>query len=84
MLDQEYTMFIIAIVVIVWGAVAVAYWYENTQYKKSSYGKQSKKSFLQIINNQGARGEYRTSQILETATFENKLLFNLNYSRNSI
>ena len=76
MLDQEYTMFIIAIVVIVWGAVAVAYWYENTQYKKSSYGKQSKKSFLQIINNQGARGEYRTSQILETATFENKLLFN--------
>ena len=76
MLDQEYTMLIIAIVVIVWGAVAVAYWYENTQYKKSSYGKQSKKSFLQIINNQGARGEYRTSQILETATFENKLLFN--------
>ena len=76
MLDQEYTMFIIAIVVIVCGAVAVAYWYENTQYKKSSYGKQSKKSFLQIINNQGARGEYRTSQILETATFENKLLFN--------
>ena len=76
MLDQEYTMLIIAIVVIVCGAVAVAYWYENTQYKKSSYGKQSKKSFLQIINNQGARGEYRTSQILETATFENKLLFN--------
>ena len=60
MLSQEYTMFIIAIIVIVWGAVAVAYWYENTQYKKSSYGRQSKKSFLQIINNQGARGEYRT------------------------
>lgn len=76
MLSQKYIMFMIVIIVIVWGAVAVKYWYENTQYKKSSYGKQSKKKFLQIINNQGTRGEYRTSQILETATFENKLLFN--------
>ena len=76
MLSREYTIFIVATIVIVWGAVAVKYWYENTQYKKSSYGKQSKKSFLKIINDQGARGEYRTSQILETATFENKLLFN--------
>ena len=76
MLSREYTIFIVAIIVIVWGAVAVKYWHENTQYKKSSYGKQSKKSFLKIINDQGARGEYRTSQILETATFENKLLFN--------
>ena len=76
MLSREYTIFIVATIVIVWGAVAVKYWYENTQYKKSSYGKQSKKSFLKIINDQGARGEYRTSQIFETATFENKLLFN--------
>ena len=76
MLSREYTIFIVATIVIVWGAVAVKYWYENTQYKKSSYGKQSKKSFLKIINDQGERGEYRTSQILETAAFENKLLFN--------
>lgn len=45
MLSREYTIFIVATIVIVWGAVAVKYWYENTQYKKSSYGKQSKKKF---------------------------------------
>lgn len=76
MLSHEYVMFAVVIITIVWGAFAIAYWYENTQYKKSSYGKQSNKSFWKTINNQGARGEYRTSQILEMATFENRLLFN--------
>ena len=76
MLSHEYVMFAVVIIIIVWGAFAIAYWYENTQYKKSSYGKQSNKSFWKTINNQGARGEYRTSQILEMATFENRLLFN--------
>nr|WP_294678906.1 nuclease-related domain-containing protein [uncultured Blautia sp.] len=73
---ENYIIYLIMLIVMVWGAVVIKYCYENKQYKESAYGKQSKKSFLKIINDQGARGEYRTSQILETATFENKLLFN--------
>lgn len=77
MLSQNYIiLFAIISVAIIWGAVGIKYWYENKQYKKSSYGKQSKKSFLNILNDKGARGEYRTSQNLETTAFENKLLFN--------
>lgn len=49
---------------------------ENKKYKNSNYGKQSKKSFWKIISNQGARGEYRTSQIIDKAPFKNKMLFN--------
>lgn len=76
MLDQNCVTLAIIVVIIVWGIVAVTYWYENNQYKKSAYGKQSKKSFLKLIKDQGARGEYRTSQILETAKFEKRFLFN--------
>ena len=57
-------------------AVLLKYLSENKKYKSSSYGKQSQKSFWKIIFNQGARGEYRTSQLIDKAPFKNKMLFN--------
>ena len=63
-------------ILLVFGVVLLKYLSENKKYKNSNYGKQSKKSFWKIISNQGARGEYRTSQIIDKAPFKNKMLFN--------
>lgn len=67
---------LIFVAIIVWIAVAIKYYQENKAYKKSAYGRQSKNSFWKTISNQGARGEYRMSQLLEKAPFEHKLIFN--------
>ena len=63
-------------ILLVWGAVLLKYLSEHKKYKNSSYGKQSQKSFWKTISNQGARGEYRTSQIIDKTPFKNKMLFN--------
>ena len=57
-------------------AVLLKYLSENKKYKSSSYGNKVKKGFWKIIFNQGARGEYRTSQLIDKAPFKNKMLFN--------
>lgn len=57
--------------------VGITTYIENQKYKNSSYGKQSKYSFFQLLNDQGARGEYRISEVLEKATFPKKLIFNV-------
>ena len=71
-----YEIIIIAIIII-WGMVIVKYTQENKKYKASSYAKQSQKSFINILGDKGARGEYRTSEQLDKAPFEKKLLFNV-------
>lgn len=62
--------------IIVWTAVLIKYLHENKKYKNSSYGKQSSKSFWKTILNQGARGEYRTSLVIDDAPLKNKMIFN--------
>lgn len=76
MLAEMYGMIIITIIII-WGLVIIKYNKENKKYKASSYGKQSNKTFIKLLADKGARGEYRTSEQLEKAPFEKKLLFNV-------
>lgn len=56
--------------------IAITYTYEYYRFKNSTYGKQNKNKFIRILFNRGARGEYKTSLVLEKADFEKKLLFN--------
>lgn len=74
-ISEIYTTIIVT-VIIVWIAVIIKYNQENKIYKKTVYGKQKQIPFWKILMNKGARGEYRTSQQLEKAKFEHKLLFN--------
>lgn len=76
MLAEMYGMIIITII-IVWGLVIIKYNKENKKYKASSYGKQSNKTFIKLLADKGARGEYRTSEYLDQAPFQKKLLFNV-------
>lgn len=73
---KEIYEILIILAVVVWAAVVIKYCQENSIYKKSAYGKQSNNTFWKTISNQGARGEYRISQVLEKAPFEHKLIFN--------
>lgn len=73
---NEIYQYAFTIVIIVFFITIVAYIKENKIYKNSWYGKQSNVSFWKLTSNKGARGEYRTSQQLEKAPFEYKLLFN--------
>ena len=57
--------------------VGITAYIENTKYKNSSYGKQSTRSFWNILNDKGARGEYRMSELLDKSSLEKKLLFNV-------
>lgn len=68
------TCILVAIIVII--ICTLAYIKGNNEFKNSAYGKQSKMSFWAVQSNKGARGEYRTSQVLEKAPFEYKMLFN--------
>lgn len=67
---------LIFICAVVWIAVLLKYLSENKKYKKSSYGKQSTNNFWKVVSNQGMRGEYRTSLVVEAAPFEKKMIFN--------
>lgn len=73
---KEFIGMLVIICIVIWGTTLLKYKIENKKYKNSSYGKQSTRSLLKILNDKGARGEYRTSQVLETAAFDNKMLFN--------
>lgn len=72
-----YYDFLYLIIIVMAVFVGIMAYVENKKYKASSYGKQSKNSFWKVINDQGARGEYRMSQILEKSSLEKKLLFNV-------
>lgn len=76
MLAEMYGMIIVTIIII-WGLVIIKYNKENEKYKASSYGKQSNKTFIKLLADKGARGEYRTSEYLDQAPFQKKLLFNV-------
>lgn len=73
---EEMMALLIIACIIVWTAVLIKYLHENKKYKNSSYGKQSSKSFWKTILNQGARGEYRTSLVIDDAPLKNKMIFN--------
>ncbi|MCH1981795.1 NERD domain-containing protein [Ruminococcus sp. OA3] len=70
------TEFFVIVVFIVTIVVGIQVYIQNKRYKNSSYGKQSKISFFKIIEDKGARGEYRTSYELEKANFYKKFIFN--------
>ncbi len=73
---EEMMALLIIACIIVWTVVLIKYLHENKKYKNSSYGKQSSKSFWKTISNQGARGEYRTSLVIDDAPLKNKMIFN--------
>lgn len=73
---EEMIALLIIVCIIVWTAVLIKYLHENKKYKNSSYGKQSSKSFWKTISNQGARGEYRTSLVIDDAPLKDKMIFN--------
>lgn len=72
-MGYEFLYMIVALSIIITGMKAYT---ENTKYKASSYGQQSNRSFWKILNDQGARGEYRISQLLDESSLEKRLIFN--------
>lgn len=56
--------------------LTIIYLKELRAFKNSAYGKQTTQKFWNIINDKGARGEYRVSQVLEKTPFEHKMIFN--------
>lgn len=77
---EEMMALLIIACIIVWMAVLIKYLHENKKYKNSSYGKQSSKSFWKTISNQGARGEYRTSLVIDDAPLKKQDDFQLLHS----
>ena len=61
--------------------VGITAYIENTKYKNSSYGKQSTRSFWNILNDKGARGEYRMSELLDKSSLEKEAAFQRLYPK---
>lgn len=56
--------------------ITIIYLKKLSAFRKSAYGKQTDQKFWNIINDKGARGEYRVSQVLEKVPFEHRMIFN--------